>query len=77
MVGKGKLIDTNKFSVLSFNIPGNCFGNEKNDFVDELVLGDVAKAFNQAILKLGINNSFINWWFSWWRFSLGNGYIKS
>ncbi len=35
---------------------GNCFGNEKNDFVDELVLGDVAKAFNQAILKLGINN---------------------
>ena len=56
LVGKGKLIDTNKFSVISFNIPGNCFGNEKNDFVDELVLGDVAKAFNQAILKLGIKN---------------------
>ena len=56
LVGEGKLIDTNKFSVLSFNIPGNCFGNEKNDFVDELVLGDVAKAFNQAILNLGINN---------------------
>ena len=49
LVGDDKLIDTKKFAVISFNIPGNCFGEEINDFVDELILGDVAKVFNKAI----------------------------
>ena len=54
LVGDNKLIDTKKYAVLSFNIPGNCFGNELNDFIDELILGDIAKAFNKAIQQLGI-----------------------
>ena len=32
LVGDNKLIDTKKYAVLSFNIPGNCFGNELNDY---------------------------------------------
>ena len=55
LVGDDKLIDTKKFAVISFNIPGNCFGEEINDFVDELILGDVAKVFNKAISELGIS----------------------
>tara|TARA_A100001011_G_scaffold397373_1_gene498136 strand:- start:220 stop:1182 length:963 start_codon:yes stop_codon:yes gene_type:complete len=55
LIGKNKLIDTDRFAVLAFNIPGNCFGKEKNEFLDDLILGDVAKAFNIAISKLGIN----------------------
>ena len=33
LIGKNKLIDTDRFSVLAFNIPGNCFGKEKNEFL--------------------------------------------
>ena len=55
LIGKNKLIDTDRFAVLAFNIPGNCFGKEKNEFLDDLILGDVAKAFNKAIYQLGIN----------------------
>ena len=55
LIGKNKLIDTDRFAVLAFNIPGNCFGKEKNEFLDDLILGDVAKAFNKAICQLGIN----------------------
>ncbi len=55
LIGKNKLIDTDRFAVLAFNIPGNCFGKEKNEFLDDLILGDVAKAFNKAISQLGIN----------------------
>ena len=56
LIGKNKLIDTDRFAVLAFNIPGNCFGKEKNEFLDDLILGDVAKAFNKAISQLGINS---------------------
>jgi len=55
LIGKNKLIDTDRFAVLAFNIPGNCFGKEKNEFLDDLILGDIAKAFNKAIAQLGIN----------------------
>ena len=55
LIGKNKLIDTDRFAVLAFNIPGNCFGKEKNEFLDDLILGDVAKAFNKAISQLVIN----------------------
>ena len=53
LIGKNKLIDTDRFAVLAFNIPGNCFGKEKNEFLDDLILGDVAKAFNKAYISIG------------------------
>ena len=55
LVGVDKLIDTNKYAIIAFNIPGNSFGEEVNDFLEDLVLGDVAKAFNKAIYELGIS----------------------
>ena len=77
LIGKNKLIDTDRFAVLAFNIPGNCFGKEKNEFLDDLILGDVAKAFNKAISQLGINRVHSYWRICWWRPSLGNGSFKS
>lgn len=56
LVGDEKLIDTNKFSVISFNIPGNGYGRENNDFIDDFVLGDIAKIFNLALNQLGITS---------------------
>ena len=59
LVGVDKLIDTNKYAIIAFNIPGNSFGEEVNDFLEDLVLGDVAKAFNKAIYELGISSCLL------------------
>ena len=54
VVGRGKAINTKKFSIISFNIPGNGFCS--NDFYlpNKFHLGDIANLFILALEKLKI-----------------------
>ncbi|MDG2475447.1 MAG: alpha/beta fold hydrolase [Flavobacteriaceae bacterium] len=52
IIGFEKPIDTTKYSVLSFNIPGNGFNENNFDFNLDLNLGDIALLFIKAIDKL-------------------------
>lgn len=58
LIGKGKCIDTEKYTVLSFNIPGN--GHDKfviSNYKD-FVAGDVAQIFLLGLEQLGIAKLF-------------------
>lgn len=52
IIGFEKPIDTTKYSVLCFNIPGNGFNENNFDFNLDLNLGDIALMFIKAIDKL-------------------------
>ena len=52
IIGLEKPIDTSKYSVLCFNIPGNGFNENNFDFNLDLNLGDIALLFIKAIDKL-------------------------
>jgi len=52
IIGFEKPIDTTKYSVLCFNIPGNGFNENNFDFNLDLNLGDIALLFIKAIDKL-------------------------
>jgi len=54
IIGFEKPIDTSKYSVLCFNIPGNGFNENNFDFNLDLNLGDIALMFIKAIDKLKI-----------------------
>ena len=52
VIGLEKPIDTSKYSVLCFNIPGNGFNENNFDFNLDLNLGDIALLFVKAIEQL-------------------------
>ena len=52
IIGLEKPIDTSKYSVLCFNIPGNGFNENNFDFNLDLNLGDIALLFVKAIDEL-------------------------
>jgi homoserine O-acetyltransferase len=52
IIGLEKPIDTSKYSVLCFNIPGNGFNENNFDFNLDLNLGDIALLFIKAIDQL-------------------------
>ena len=54
IIGLEKPIDTSKYSVLCFNIPGNGFNENNFDFNLDLNLGDIALLFIKAIDQLKI-----------------------
>ena len=54
IIGFEKPIDTKKYSVLCFNIPGNGFNENNFDFNLDLNLGDIALFFIKAIDQLKI-----------------------
>ena len=54
VIGLEKPIDTSKYSVLCFNIPGNGFNENNFDFNLDLNLGDIALLFIKAIDQLKI-----------------------
>lgn len=61
IVGPQKIIDTDQFTVLCIDIPGNGFDvNEKNLIHNykEFTLGDIAEIFLQVLQKLKINRLF-------------------
>lgn len=61
LIGENKIIDTLKFTVIAFNIPGNGFdGNPENLIVNyrDFTLRDVGRIFWEGLLYLKINSVF-------------------
>lgn len=60
LVGSGKAIDTEFFTVLCFNIPGNGFADKENIIHNytEFTLKDIARIFLQGLEKLKIEKLF-------------------
>lgn len=56
LIGEGKTIDTSKFAIISFNIPGNGFdGILINDF-EQWNTGTIADFFYEGLRQLGIGH---------------------
>jgi homoserine O-acetyltransferase len=61
LIGKNKCIDTNNFTVLAFNIPGNGYGNDKNILIDnykDFVANDIANIFLLGLKELHIESLY-------------------
>jgi len=58
LIGKGKCIDTDKYTILSFNIPGNGFDKFIIDNYKDFVAGDIARIFLSGLEELRINKLF-------------------
>ncbi|MDO6809415.1 bifunctional aspartate kinase/homoserine dehydrogenase I [Zobellia galactanivorans] len=58
LIGEGKCIDTNKYTILSFNIPGNGYDKFVIDNYKDFVAGDIARIFLLGLQKLEINKLF-------------------
>ena len=54
MIGKNKTIDTTKFTVIAFNIPGNGYDGLLIDNYKDFVAKDIANLFLYALKKLEI-----------------------
>ena len=61
LIGPNKPIDTNHFTILAFNIPGNGYDGHTNHLIEnykDFVARDIAKLFLSGIEALGINQLF-------------------
>ena len=61
LIGLGRLIDTNKYAVLAFNIPGNGFdGIEENriDNYEDFTARDIGRLFGQGLQSIGIEQLY-------------------
>lgn len=61
LIGPNKPIDTNHFTILAFNIPGNGYDGHTNHLIEnykDFVARDIAKLFLSAIEALGIHQLF-------------------
>ncbi|MBP9601211.1 MAG: alpha/beta fold hydrolase, partial [Lutibacter sp.] len=58
LIGDGKVIDTEKFTVVAFNIPGNGFDSFVIDNYKDFVARDIAKIFLLGLGKLKLENLF-------------------
>jgi len=61
LIGENKCIDTNQYAVLAFNIPGNGFGNDTRDLIEnykDFTARDIAKVFILGLKKLSITSLY-------------------
>ncbi|AKA35646.1 bifunctional aspartate kinase/homoserine dehydrogenase I [Flagellimonas lutaonensis] len=58
LIGDGKCIDTQRYTVLSFNIPGNGHDGFVIDNYKDFVAGDIAKIFLLGLKKLEIDRLY-------------------
>lgn len=58
LVGDRKLINTNEFTIISFNIPGNGYDGFLLEEYKYFVLKDIAKLFKYGLDNLNITNLF-------------------
>ena len=58
LIGDGKCIDTKKYTILSFNIPGNGYDKFVIDNYKDFVAGDIARIFLSGLEKLEIKKLF-------------------
>ena len=60
LIGPGKVIDTDTYSILAFNMPGNGVGGQEHliDNYRDFNLGDIARLYREAIENLGFSRIF-------------------
>lgn len=61
LIGENKIIDTQKFTVIAFNIPGNGFDGNPENLIDnyrDFTIRDVARIFWEGLFFLKINSVF-------------------
>lgn len=58
LIGESKTIDTLKYTILAFNVPGNGFDSFSIENYQDFSARDVAQLFNQGIAFLKINQLF-------------------
>ncbi|KPM32423.1 Bifunctional aspartokinase I/homoserine dehydrogenase I [Croceitalea dokdonensis DOKDO 023] len=58
IIGDGKCIDTRKFTVLAFNIPGNGYDGFIIENYKDFIASDVARIFLAGLQQLGIDKLF-------------------
>ena len=58
LVGERKIIDTNRFTIISFNIPGNGFDGFFIDNYEDFTAQDIASIFIEGLKKLKIEKLF-------------------
>ncbi len=58
LIGDGKCIDTKKYTILCFNIPGNGYDKFIIDNYKDFVAGDIARIFLLGLQKLEIQKLF-------------------
>nr|WP_245795898.1 alpha/beta fold hydrolase [Epilithonimonas mollis] len=58
LVGEGKVIDNNRFTIISFNIPGNGFDGFFVDNYEDFTVQDVAEIFLEGLKYLKIEKLF-------------------
>lgn len=62
IIGDGKSIALEKFTILAFNIPGNGFDGKDSNLLDnykEFTLNDIAKLYSLALKELNISKIFL------------------
>ena len=58
LIGDGKVIDTQQYTILAFNFPGNGVDNNLIDNYEHLVLRDIANLFKAALDQLGMDKLY-------------------
>ena len=61
IIGVGKVIDTSTYTVIAFNIPGNGYDENNDNFIEnyeDFTARDIAKLFGLGLNKLGIPSLF-------------------
>lgn len=58
LIGKNKTIDTNIFSIIAFNIPGNGYDGLQIDNYQDFVAKDIANIFLKGLTKIGITSLY-------------------
>ncbi len=61
LIGKNKCIDTNSYTILAFNIPGNGFDNKSENLIEnykDFTARDIAKLFALGLEQLKIKQLF-------------------
>ena len=61
LIGLGKLIDTSKYTVIAFNIPGNGYDEVEANRIDnyeDFTARDIARLFGFGLEKIGIDRLY-------------------
>ena len=61
LIGESKIIDTNYFTIIAFNIPGNGFDDEPENLIEnyqDFTIRDVSRIFWEGLFFLEVNNVF-------------------
>ena len=58
IIGPDKLLNTNRFSIIGFNIPGNGYDDQLISNYKSFTARDIARVFNHALEQLGVKELF-------------------